>query len=55
MGRHGGPVAAAAVWLVAGTLKIPDPAESVRAVRAYRLLPETVVPAVGYENAATPG
>ena len=36
------------VWVVAGLLKIPDPAESVRAVRAYRLLPESVVPAVGY-------
>ena len=36
------------VWLVAGLLKIPDPAESVRAVRAYQLLPESVVPTVGY-------
>ncbi|QNN53440.1 MauE/DoxX family redox-associated membrane protein [Nocardioides mesophilus] len=36
------------VWLVAGLLKIPDPAENVRAVRAYRLLPETVVPLVGH-------
>lgn len=36
------------VWLVAGVLKLPDPAESVRAVRAYRLLPEAVVPAVGH-------
>jgi uncharacterized membrane protein YphA (DoxX/SURF4 family) len=36
------------VWLVAGVLKLPDPAESVRAVRAYRLLPEVIVPAVGY-------
>jgi uncharacterized membrane protein YphA (DoxX/SURF4 family) len=36
------------VWVVAGWLKIPDPAESVRAVRAYDLLPEAVVPAVGY-------
>ncbi len=33
----------AAVWLAAGALKIPDPAEGIRAVRAYRLLPEAVV------------
>jgi uncharacterized membrane protein YphA (DoxX/SURF4 family) len=33
---------------VAGLLKLPDPAESVRAVRAYRILPEAVVPTVGY-------
>ena len=32
------------VWIAAGLLKIPDPAENVRAVRAYRLLPEAVVP-----------
>ncbi len=38
----------AGVLGVAGALKLPDPAESVRAVRAYRLLPEAVVPAVGY-------
>ena len=36
------------VWLVAGALKIPDPAESVRAVRNYRILPEAVVPLVGH-------
>ena len=36
------------VWIVAGVLKLPDPAESVRAVRAYQLLPEAVVPTVGY-------
>lgn len=36
------------VWIAAGWLKIPDPAESVRAVRAYQLLPESIVPAVGY-------
>lgn len=35
------------VWLVAGALKIGDPAASVRAVRAYRLLPEPVVQIVG--------
>lgn len=36
------------VWVVAGVIKLPDPAESVRAVRAYRLLPEAMVPVVGY-------
>ncbi len=36
------------VWLVAGALKLPDPAASVRAVRAYDLLPESVVPLVGH-------
>jgi uncharacterized membrane protein YphA (DoxX/SURF4 family) len=36
------------VWLAAGLLKLPDPAASVRAVRAYDLLPEAVVPTVGY-------
>ncbi len=36
------------VWLVAGILKLPDPAESVRAVRAYDLLPEGIVPLVGH-------
>jgi uncharacterized membrane protein YphA (DoxX/SURF4 family) len=36
------------VWIVAGALKLPDPAGSVRAVRAYDLLPEAVVPTVGY-------
>jgi len=36
------------VWVVAGALKLPDPAASVRSVRAYQLLPEGVVPLVGY-------
>ena len=36
------------VWLVAGALKLPDPAASVRAVRAYDLLPEAIVPTVGH-------
>jgi uncharacterized membrane protein YphA (DoxX/SURF4 family) len=36
------------VWLAAGALKIPDPASSVRAVRAYDLLPESAVPTVGH-------
>lgn len=35
------------VWVVAGLLKIGDPAASVRAVRAYRLLPEPAVQIVG--------
>jgi len=38
----------AGVLGVAGLLKLPDPAQSVRAVRAYDLLPEGVVQAVGY-------
>ncbi len=41
-------LALAGVFLVAGALKLPDPGESLRAVRAYRLLPEALVPAVGY-------
>jgi uncharacterized membrane protein YphA (DoxX/SURF4 family) len=36
------------VWVVAGVLKIPDPAENVRAVRAYQLIPESMVPTVGH-------
>lgn len=36
------------VWVVAGAIKLPHPADSVRAVRAYDLLPEAVVPAVGH-------
>ena len=36
------------VWLVAGLLKVGDGASSVRAVRAYDLLPEAVVPTVGH-------
>jgi uncharacterized membrane protein YphA (DoxX/SURF4 family) len=35
------------VWIVAGGSKIADLAESVRAVRAYRLLPEGLVTVVG--------
>ena len=35
------------VWMVAGAIKLPDPAASVDAVRAYQLLPEAVVPTVG--------
>jgi uncharacterized membrane protein YphA (DoxX/SURF4 family) len=36
------------VWIVAGALKLPDPASSIRAVRAYELLPESIVPTVGH-------
>ena len=36
------------VFLVAGALKLPDPDAAVRAVRAYRLLPEPVVAAVAF-------
>jgi uncharacterized membrane protein YphA (DoxX/SURF4 family) len=36
------------VWVVAGLLKLPDPADNVVAVRAYQLLPESVVPLVGH-------
>lgn len=36
------------VWLVAGLIKIPEPAVNVRAVRAYQLLPESMVSSVGY-------
>jgi uncharacterized membrane protein YphA (DoxX/SURF4 family) len=36
------------VWVVAGALKLPDPADAVRAVRAYRLLPETLVGPVAF-------
>ena len=43
----GARLALGAVWIVAGSAKVADLAESVRAVRAYRLLPETVVPLVG--------
>jgi uncharacterized membrane protein YphA (DoxX/SURF4 family) len=34
--------------IVAGISKFPDPAGNVRAVRAYRILPEAVVPTVGH-------
>jgi uncharacterized membrane protein YphA (DoxX/SURF4 family) len=36
------------VFVVAGVLKIPDPAAAVRAVRAYRLLPEVLVGPVAF-------
>lgn len=41
-------LATGGVWIVAGLLKLPDPAASVRAVRAYDLLPEAIVPTVGH-------
>ena len=36
------------VFVVAGLLKLPDPAAAVRAVRAYRLLPEVLVGPVAF-------
>src|SRR4051794_28714135 len=36
------------VFVVAGVLKMPDPAAAVRAVRAYRLLPELLVGPVAF-------
>jgi uncharacterized membrane protein YphA (DoxX/SURF4 family) len=35
------------VWIAAGAVKLPDPAQSVDAVRAYQLLPASVVEPVG--------
>ena len=35
------------VWIVAGAVKLPDPAQSVAAVRAYQLLPSSLVTPVG--------
>ncbi|MFC4785250.1 MauE/DoxX family redox-associated membrane protein [Nocardioides sp. MAHUQ-72] len=35
------------VWIAAGAVKLPDPATSVQAVRAYQLLPSSLVPTVG--------
>jgi uncharacterized membrane protein YphA (DoxX/SURF4 family) len=36
------------VWIVAGALKLTEPAASVAAVRAYELLPGSVAETVGY-------
>src|SRR4051794_13426299 len=36
------------VFVVAGALKVPDPAAAVRAVRAYQLLPEPLVGPVAF-------
>jgi protein-disulfide isomerase len=41
-------VVLAAIWAWAGASKIGDPAAAVRAVRAYRLLPEWLAQGVGY-------
>ncbi|MBZ5737398.1 MauE/DoxX family redox-associated membrane protein [Nocardioides mangrovi] len=35
------------VWIAAAVVKLPDPAQSVAAVRAYQLLPSSIVPTVG--------
>ena len=35
------------VWIFAGAAKLPDPAQSVDAVRAYQLLPSSLVQPVG--------
>ena len=35
------------VWIAAGALKVTDPAQSVAAVRAYELLPSSLVSPVG--------
>lgn len=40
-------LAVGGTWLVAGAIKLPDPAQSVSAVRAYQLLPPGIVPTVG--------
>jgi uncharacterized membrane protein YphA (DoxX/SURF4 family) len=54
VGRFGGLIGVlcrlllGGVFLVAGLLKLPDPAANVRAVRAYQLLPEALVPVVGH-------
>jgi uncharacterized membrane protein YphA (DoxX/SURF4 family) len=36
------------VWVAAGVVKLPDPAAALRAVRAYRLLPEVLVAPVAF-------
>ncbi|WP_197028957.1 MauE/DoxX family redox-associated membrane protein [Blastococcus sp. URHD0036] len=36
------------VWVVAGSLKLPDPAAAERAVRAYQLAPEGLVPLLAF-------
>ncbi|CAN5115688.1 DoxX family membrane protein [soil metagenome] len=36
------------VWIWAGLLKLPDPATSIESVRAYELLPASLVEPVGY-------
>ena len=46
--RTGGRVLLGGVFVVAGVLKVPDPAAAVRAVRAYRLLAEPLVAPVAF-------
>jgi uncharacterized membrane protein YphA (DoxX/SURF4 family) len=41
-------LAVGGVFVVAGALKLPDPAAAVRAVRAYQLLPEPLVAPVAF-------
>ncbi len=41
-------LALGAMFLLAGWLKLFEPQASVNAVRAYRLLPEAIVPVIGY-------
>jgi len=46
--RTGARILLGGVFLVAGLLKVPDPAGAVRAVRAYQLLPEPMVAPVAF-------
>lgn len=41
-------LAVGGIWIWAGLLKLPDPAGSMEAVRAYELLPQSLVEPVGY-------
>ncbi|CAN5631219.1 hypothetical protein BH11ACT8_BH11ACT8_16110 [soil metagenome] len=36
------------IWVYAGAIKLPDPAGSIEAVRAYDLLPQSLVEPIGY-------
>ena len=46
--RTGARAVLGLVWLVAGGLKLPDPAAAERAVRAYQLLPGSLVAPVAF-------
>jgi uncharacterized membrane protein YphA (DoxX/SURF4 family) len=46
--RTGARILLGGVFVVAGLLKVPDPAAAVRAVRAYQLLPEGLVAPVAF-------
>jgi uncharacterized membrane protein YphA (DoxX/SURF4 family) len=46
--RTGSRAVLGVVWLIAGGLKLPDPAAAERAVRAYQLLPESFVAPVAF-------